>query len=78
MSKGGYRGGSTLVGPGSDWFSGDARTKTRDLGKAKPELRTVPRTALEDRVAKQLRENRKESRRQAAGATAGPPARKEP
>jgi hypothetical protein len=64
MSKGGYRGGSTLVGPGSGWFSRDAKTKTRDLGKARIEPRTAPRTELEERVAKQLRENRKAARRQ--------------
>jgi hypothetical protein len=65
MSRGGYRGGSTLVGPGSGWFSRGGKTKEKDLGKSRFEPKAEPKSELERRVEQNLKRNRKITRKQA-------------
>lgn len=55
MAKGGYNGGSTLIRPGSSWFSTGRKQKTKDLGKGDITQRSGPRTELEIRVAANLK-----------------------
>lgn len=74
MSRGGYRGGSTLIGPASGWFGGDRKTKTKDLGKGRIEPRTGPRSELEERIARNLKRVRKNARPKAHKPRKAPPA----
>jgi hypothetical protein len=66
MSKGGYRGGSTIVRPGTTWFSGEAKRRIRDLGTGKTEPISDQKSELEKRIAATLKANRAEARRAAA------------
>lgn len=65
--KGGYRGGSTLIRPGSSWFGGRKKAKAADLGKGPTSERT-PKTALEEKASQHLKSLAKEARRAVAAA----------
>ena len=70
MGKGGYNGGSTVIGPGSGWFGGKRKIKPSDLGKGDLSPSTGIHSALERQAAVRLKANAIEARRKVAKADA--------
>jgi CRISPR/Cas system-associated exonuclease Cas4 (RecB family) len=75
MGKGGYNGGSTVIGPGSDWFSKPKKMLTKEQNeqqerqKAKKKERAKAKQRQDQLLAEKERKSRVEAERRRTDPT---------